>query len=285
MEVQDNINFDRIAQAIAYIKTNFKAQPSLDEIAKQVHMSPFHFQRMFLDWAGTTPKKFLQYISLQHAKSLLTQKQASLLDTTIETGLSATSRLHDLFVNIEGMTPAEFKSGGINLVINYSFSQSLFGNLIVASTRKGVCHIAFHANEDTALQELQCRFPNADFQLQNDEFQNAALAVFQNNKREFSDIKLHLKGTAFQLNVWEALLKIPMGQLSTYSAVAAYIGHPKASRAVGSAIGSNPIAFIIPCHRVIQNSGLLGGYMWGTDRKSAIIGWESAQTIMDGDLS
>ena len=278
MNEQQQLNYNRIAEAIAYIKNNFKKQPNLDEVAEQVHLSPSHFQRLFSEWAGTTPKKFLQYISIEHAKKLLTDKQATLFDTAFETGLSGTGRLHDLFVNIEGMTPAEYKNGGNNLSINYSFAESPFGNLIVASTAKGVCYMAFNDDDTNALTNLKQKFPNATFQKKIDLIQQNALFIFQNDWNKLPEIKLHLKGTDFQLKVWETLLKIPMGQLSTYGNIAEQIGNANASRAVGTAIGSNPVAFLIPCHRVIQSSGNIGGYMWGETRKTAIIGWESAKT-------
>ncbi|UQB67277.1 methylated-DNA--[protein]-cysteine S-methyltransferase [Epilithonimonas zeae] len=278
MNEQQQINYQRIAEAIEYIKSNFKTQPNLDEVAEQVHLSPFHFQRLFSDWAGTTPKKFLQYISIEHAKKLLKDQQATLFDTAFETGLSGTGRLHDLFINIEGMTPAEYKNGGKNLCINYSFAESPFGNLIVASTQKGVCYIAFDNDESKALNDLKQKFPNATFQRKLDWMQQNALFIFQNDWSKLPEIKLHLKGTDFQLKVWETLLKIPMGQLSTYGNIAEQIGNANASRAVGTAIGSNPVAFLIPCHRIIQSSGNIGGYMWGNTRKTAIIGWESAKT-------
>ena len=278
MDTQEQINYDRIAKAIEYIKNDFRSQPNLTEIAEKVHLSPFHFQRLFSEWAGTSPKKFLQYISLEYAKKLLTENGASLFDTAYETGLSGTSRLHDLFINIEGMTPAEYKNGGKNLSINYSFAESPFGNLIVASTAKGVCFMAFSEDETKALEDLKHKFPNATFQRKLDLIQQNALFIFQNDWSKLPEIKLHLKGTEFQLKVWETLLKIPMGQLSTYRSIATKIGHPNASRAVGTAIGSNPVAFLIPCHRVIQSTGTFGGYMWGSTRKTAIIGWECAHT-------
>lgn len=278
MNEQQQLNYSRIADAIAYIKSNFKAQPNLDEIAEKVHLSPFHFQRLFSDWAGTTPKKFLQYISIEHAKKLLTDQQATLFDAAFETGLSGTGRLHDLFINIEGMTPAEYKNGGRNLSVNYRFAESPFGSLIVASTAKGVCYMAFNDDESNALIDLKQKFPNATFQQTSDLIQQNALLLFQNDWSKLTEVKLHLKGTAFQLKVWETLLKIPMGHLSTYGNIAGQIGSPNASRAVGTAIGSNPVAFLIPCHRVIQSSGNIGGYMWGSTRKTAIIGWESAKT-------
>ncbi len=278
MSAQENINYTRIAAAIEYIKTNFKDQPSLDTIAEKIHLSPFHFQRLFTDWAGTSPKKFLQYISLEHAKKLLTENDATLFEAAHETGLSGTSRLHDLFINIEGMTPAEYKNGGKDLIINYSFTESPFGNLIIASTPKGVCHMAFYDNDEIALSTLKAKFPNAVFNNKSDLFQKNALFIFNNDWSKLPEIKLHLRGTDFQLKVWEALLKIPMGQLSTYGTIAAAIQKPTASRAIGTAIGSNPVAFLIPCHRVIQSTGNIGGYMWGNTRKTAIIGWEGAKS-------
>lgn len=271
-------NYNRIAEAIEYIKKNFKKQPSLDEVAEHVHLSPFHFQRLFTEWVGTSPKKFLQYISVEHAKKILTDKRATLSETAFETGLSGTSRLHDLFVNIEGMTPAEYRNGGATLQIKYSFAESPFGNLIVASTMKGICYMAFEDDEEKALNKLKARFPEATFQRKSDPWQQNALFIFQNDWSKLPEVKLHLKATDFQLKVWEALLKIPMGQLSTYSGIAKQIGNPNSSRAVGTAIGSNPVALLIPCHRVIQATGNFGGYMWGNIRKTAIIGWEGAKT-------
>jgi AraC family transcriptional regulator of adaptative response/methylated-DNA-[protein]-cysteine methyltransferase len=271
------LNYTRIAEAIEYIKANFKTQPTLDEMARQVHLSPFHFQRLFSDWAGTSPKKFLQYISIEHAKNLLKENRATLFETAMETGLSGTGRLHDLFINIEGMTPAEYKNGGKSLVINYSFAPSPFGNLLIASTEKGVCHMAFEEDEKKAFENLKENFPLAEFRPHTDPIQQSALAIFKNDLNLLPEIKLHLKGSDFQLKVWEALLKIPFGKLTTYGTIAETIGHANASRAVGTAIGNNPIAFLIPCHRVIQSSGHISGYRWGTTRKAAIIGWESAQ--------
>lgn len=277
MSTQNQIDYERIAKAIDYIRSNFKLQPSLEEVAEKIHLSPAHFQKMFSDWAGTSPKKFLQFISLEHAKSLLTEEKASLFDTAYETGLSSTSRLHDLFVKIEGMSPAEYKNGGKSLNINYSFSESPFGKVIAASTEKGICSMAFETDHHKALGDLQAKFPNASFFERKDAFQNNALSIFSKDWTELKTIKLHLKGTDFQLKVWESLLTIPMGKLSTYGNLADKIGNPNASRAVGTAIGSNPVAFLIPCHRVIQSTGKIGGYMWGSERKQLIIGWESSK--------
>jgi AraC family transcriptional regulator, regulatory protein of adaptative response / methylated-DNA-[protein]-cysteine methyltransferase len=269
-------DYQRIQTAIEFITANFKQQPHLDEVAKQVHVSPFHFQRMFKDWAGVSPKKFLQYTSIQHAKKLL-QQNNNIADTSFETGLSTTSRLHDLFVTIEGMTPGEYKNGGEQLGIHYSFAETPFGNIIVASTAKGICHLAFADDEQQALNELSNLFPNAGFRQMVDVHQQNALFIFTQDWKNLSSIKLHLKGTPFQLKVWEALLKIPMGGLSTYASVAAAVNNPAASRAVGSAIGDNPVAFLIPCHRVIKSTGVFGQYHWNSNRKAALIGWESSR--------
>lgn len=278
MKEQDHINYVRIAEAIEYIRENFKEQPNLDEVAEKVNLSPSHFQRLFTDWAGVSPKKFLQYISVEHAKQILRDKQATLFDATHETGLSSTGRLHDLFIKIEGMTPGEFKNGGENLFINYSYAESPFGNIIVASTPKGICYMAFSENEEEAISNLRKHFPSANFTHKLDLIQQNALYIFTHDWDKLNQVKLHLKGTEFQLKIWETLLKIPMGELSTYGKIAEKIMNPNASRAVGTAIGSNPVAFLIPCHRVIQSSGNFGGYMWGPTRKSAIIGWEVAKS-------
>ncbi len=280
MNTQEATNYNRIAAAIGYIKDNFKTQPQLEEVARHINVSPFHFQKLFTDWAGVSPKKFLQYITVEHAKGMLQKEQATLFDTAIETGLSGTGRLHDLFINIEGMTPGEYKNGGENLTINYSFAESPFGNILVASTPVGICHISFADDEAAALKSLQDNFPNATYKQMVDLAQQNVLYFFTHDWSKLNQVKLHLKGTAFQLKVWESLLKIPMGHLSTYGAIAKNIQLPSASRAVGTAIGSNPVAFLIPCHRVIQSSGIFGGYHWGSVRKTAIIGWEAARMDM-----
>jgi AraC family transcriptional regulator, regulatory protein of adaptative response / methylated-DNA-[protein]-cysteine methyltransferase len=278
MNTQQQTNYSRIAEAIEYINANFKTQPDLEEIAQKIALSPFHFQRLFTEWAGVSPKKFLQYITVANAKKMLKENGASLFDTAFETGLSGTGRLHDLFVNIEGMTPGEYKNGGEKLSINYSFAESPFGTILVASTSKGICHIGFADDQQAALQVLQSKFPNAAYRQMVDLIQQNALFIFTHDWSKIHQIKLHLKGTEFQLKVWEALLKIPMGRLTTYGDIARKIQIPKASRAVGTAIGDNPVAFLIPCHRIIQSTGVFGGYHWGSVRKAAMIGWEAAQT-------
>lgn len=274
---QATIDYERIAAAIEYIKDHFKEQPDLETIAAHAGLSPFHFQRLFTEWAGVSPKKFLQYISLDYAKKQLKEQHATIFNTAYETGLSTISRLHDLFVSIEGMTPGEYKNGGEHLRIHYQFSESIFGRLIVASTTKGICHLAFIQDETEALTNLKLTFPKALYRESQDPMHEQALKVFRSDWKELPAIKLHLKGSPFQLKVWETLLHIPLGGLTTYGTIAQHINRPKASRAIGSAIGDNPVAYLIPCHRVIQNSGLLGGYHWGITRKSAMIGWEAAR--------
>lgn len=202
-------------------------------------------------------------------------KQASLFDTTIETKPSSIGQSHHWFIKIERMSPLEYKNGGQNLYIEYSFFDSPFGPIIVASTQKGICFMAFYENTDKAFELLSNTFPNAKYVFKINNLHRKALRCFQKNGNGSEKILLHLKGTDFQLKVWKTLLKIPMGQLTTYGSIAEQILQPNASRAVGTAIGSNPIAFLIPCHRVVQSSGKIGGYMWGSKRKIAIIDWEN----------
>ncbi|MEX0685498.1 MAG: methylated-DNA--[protein]-cysteine S-methyltransferase [Balneolales bacterium] len=281
MDEQQHLNFTRIAEAIHFIQQNFRRQPILEEVAKNANLSPYHFQRLFTEWAGTSPKKFLQYISIEYAKKMLKENRTSLFEAAMDTGLSGTGRLHDLFINIEGMTPGEFKNGGKNLVINYSYARSPFGGVLVASTTKGICHIAFFDNKAYAFAALRSKFPKATYLQNPDHAQHNALLIFSQDWSKLDEVKLHLKGSDFQLKVWETLLKIPMGQLSTYGAIARQLEMPNASRAVGTAIGRNPIAFLIPCHRVIQSTGAMGGYHWGSTRKAALIGWEAAKANVE----
>ena len=270
------IDYERIEKAIIFLKQNFKEQPGLGEVAKQVHLSPFHFQRLFKNWAGVSPKKFLQFLSVEHAKNLLKQN-LSLSDASYKTGLSGTSRLHDLFISIEGMTPGEFKNGGNGLNINYSFAETPFGDIIIASTNKGICQLAFVNEEIIGIENLKYLFPKASLVQKTDLIQQDALQFFTGDWNDLKKIKLHLKGTPFQLKVWQSLLQIPLGNISTYGQVASNIQNANASRAVGTAIGSNPVAFLIPCHRVIMPSGIIGEYHWGSNRKTAILGWEAAK--------
>ncbi|MCP9749418.1 methylated-DNA--[protein]-cysteine S-methyltransferase [Ferruginibacter sp. HRS2-29] len=277
MNTQASTDFDRIQNAIGYIHAHFREQPQLEEIAASIHLSPFHFQKLFTEWAGVSPKKFLQYITIEHAKKILKENDATLFDTAIETGLSGTGRLHDLFINIEGMTPGEYKNGGESLSINYSFAESPFGNILVASTPRGICYMAFADNRDKEFDGLKKLFPKASFRQMTDRIQQNVLHIFTDKWEKPEQVKLHLKGTEFQIKVWETLLRIPLGQMTTYGSIAKTLNNPNASRAVGSAVGDNPVAFLIPCHRVIQSTGVLGNYHWGSNRKAAMIGWEASR--------
>ncbi len=277
MATQEEYNYRRIAEAIEYIRQHFRVQPNLDEVARHIHLSPYHFQRLFTEWAGVSPKKFLQYISVEHAKQILLNKKASLFDAAHESGLSGTGRLHDLFISIEGMTPGEFKNGGKNLSIGYEFLHTPFGSVLAAATGKGICFLAFDDNEKNAIDELFRLYPNAAFRRQSSPHFSEICRLFESGDTGMTRLKLHLKGTPFQLKVWDALLKIPVGRLTTYGELAKQTGRPGASRAVGTAVGKNPIAFLIPCHRVIRSNGMFGGYRWGTTRKTAIIGWEASK--------
>lgn len=284
MNAQEKLNFRRIAEAIHYLKGNFQEQPPLEEIAERANLSPFHFQRLFTEWAGVSPKKFLQFLTIDHAKKILQDSKSTLFDAAFESGLSGTGRLHDLFIKVEGMTPGEFKNGGETLSINFDFADTPFGKVLVASTPKGICYLSFvKQNDDSseyldsqALSNLKNHFPKAQYFPGQDDIQRSALRMFEGSP-DGNDIRLHLRGTEFQLKVWEALLRIPAGGLASYGAIANHLNQPRASRAVGTAVGDNPVAFLIPCHRVIQSSGVLGEYHWGSDRKIAMIGWEAAK--------
>lgn len=272
-------DYGRIEAAIHYLEENFQAQPSLAEIATHVGLSEYHFQRLFSRWAGTSPKRFLQFLTIQHAKKLLADSQ-SILDATYEAGLSSPSRLHDLFVTHEAITPGEFKQKGAGLTIQYGFHDSPFGECLIALTERGICGLQFVANGDreATLAELKAGWPQAEFVANEAATRPYVAPIFNlSDAPEQSSLPLYLKGTNFQIQVWRALLNIPAGTAVSYGAVAQMIGNPKASRAVGGAVGSNPIGYLIPCHRVIQQAGKLGNYRWGSSRKKAILGWEAAR--------
>lgn len=276
MKTQQEIDSDRIAAAIRFLIRNYTRQPRLDDVAGHVHLSPFHFQRMFRDRVGVTPKQFARYLSVEHAKRVLQQTRATLFDAANEVGLSTASRLHDLFVRIEGMTPGEYKNGGASLIINYSFADTPFGTVIVGSTEKGICHMTFaDEGEEGAFERMKSNFPNAVYRRLCDRNQQKALSVFSQDWSNPEQVKLHLKGTDFQLKVWSTLLQVPCGGLTTYSDLALKAGHERAQRAVGTALGNNPVVVLIPCHRVIQSTGIIGNYRYSAARKNAIIGWEA----------
>lgn len=268
-------NYQRIASAITYIQANVKAQPDLADIARHVHLSPYHFQRLFTRWAGTTPKRFLQVLTLELGKQLLSQNY-SLLDTAEHLGLSSAARLHDHFVQIEGITPGEFKTKNTALSIRYGLEDTLFGPLFVAQTPRGICRAAFidDANPSAEIAALNQQWPCGQFIHAPEVAQEFAQRMFEIKNPNCANIALHVQGTNFQLAVWRALLRIPLGTAISYGDLALQLGKPSAARAVGTAVGANPIAVIIPCHRVIQQSGALGGYRWGLARKQAIQVWE-----------
>ena len=271
-------DYRRIEDVIQFLGEDFQSQPSLSVLAKRVGLSEFHFQRLFLRWAGVTPKEFLQCLTHAHAKRLLDRGE-SVLDAALDSGLSGPARLHDLCIKLEAATPGEIKSGGAGWKIVYGFADSGFGRVLVASGPRGICHLSFvdSQTESEAILNLQEDWAEANFV--RDDGVAAALSerVFSKNPNEPGATRLRacVAGSVFQIQVWQALLRIPAGDVSTYKRVASSIGRPGAVRAVGTAIGLNPIAVLIPCHRVIRESGALGGYRWGLSRKQALIGREA----------
>ena len=278
---QLSLDYQRIEQAIIFLEKNFHRQPTLKEIADSVYVSEYHFQRLFSSWVGISPKRFLQYLTKEYAKRLLKESR-NILDVSFETGLSSPGRLHDLFVNCEAVTPGEFKERGDGLCIEYGIHPSPFGDILLATTARGICWLSFIKKEgsEKEIEALKKNWPNAELcenASETKKLTNRVFAISYNGSPKPQPFNLFLKGTNFQIKVWEALLKIPAGQIVSYGDVAAYIGKPKAVRAVANAVGSNPIPFIIPCHRVIRKIGEFGGYAGGTARKKALLGWEAAR--------
>ena len=272
-------DYQRIEKVIQFLADNYHRQPSLDEAARCVHLSEFHFQRLFRRWAGISPKRFVQFLTLEHAKLAL-QASHSVLDAAYGAGLSGSSRLHDLFVNTEAMTPGEFKARGAGLTIGYGFHPSLFGECLLAATERGICGLGFvgDGGRAAALDDFKQRWPAATFQEDEARTRPYVARIFNRNQQEgAAPLKLLLIGTRFQIKVWEALLRIPPGSLVCYEDLARRVGKPSASRAVGSAVAQNPISFLIPCHRAIRKMGITGNYHWGAARKKAILAWEAAR--------
>jgi len=276
-------DYDRIASAIGFIIEKAGEQPTLEAIAAHVHLSPFHFQRLFSRWAGVSPKRFLQYLTVERAKALLNDA-APLLEVSQAVGLSSTSRLHDSFVSIEALSPGEFKRLGRGIAIDYGVHETPFGRGFVAATARGVCKFSFlEAGNDMSqpLAELEHRWPHARL-VENPPLVRALLAsMFAASNPPDRPLSLLVTGTNFQINVWKALLRIPPGSLVSFGQLAAALGHPRSARAVGNAVARNPVAFLIPCHRVIRDNGYIGDYHWGVIRKYALHAWESA--VLDGD--
>jgi AraC family transcriptional regulator of adaptative response/methylated-DNA-[protein]-cysteine methyltransferase len=268
----------RIEQAILYLEKHHKEQPSLEEVAANIGLSEFHFQRIFTRWAGISPKRFLQFLTKENAKDLLDRSE-NLLDTTLQTGLSSLGRLHDLFVTTEAVTPGEYKSRGEGLTIRYGIHPTPFGKCLIGVTERGICHLGFvQTSEGAAIDALIADWQEAEMIEDHRATASLIAPIFMLNMREQSPLNIHLRGTNFQLKVWEALLNVPNGTVTTYQRIAAQIGQPTASRAVGTAVGHNPIAVLIPCHRVIRALGEFGNYRYGAPRKLALLGWEQART-------
>jgi AraC family transcriptional regulator of adaptative response/methylated-DNA-[protein]-cysteine methyltransferase len=270
-------DYERIGRAIAYLRRHAAEQPDLAAAARHVNLSEHHFQRLFTRWAGVSPKRFVQYLTVEHAKSRLAAP-GSVLDLAGAVGLSGPGRLHDLFVTLEAMSPGEYRAGGAGLSIRYGVHDSPFGPALVAATERGICGLHFVGEAADGTARLRKDWPEAD--LRQDAAGTGAIAdrLFQPLSSGVGrPLALLVKGTNFQIKVWRALLEVPFGSVTSYRQIAARVGAPGSSRAVGGAVGANPVAWLIPCHRVIRESGMLGGYHWGLDRKAAMLGWEAAR--------
>ena len=268
-------DFERIKRVIQYLEKNYREQPSLETLARISGLSPFHFHRLFSRWAGITPKTFLKFLTATHAKSLLKQSR-DLLGTSLDSGLSGSGRLHDLFVTLEGVTQGQYKSGGTGLTIYYGFHPSKLGDVCVGLTERGVCYLSF---TNTAT-ELKKKWPKANLVADQKKTAPVIQSLFTPKKRK--KLSTFVSGTPFQIKVWEALLTIPKGHVLSYSDIATKIGNPKASRAVGTAIAQNEIAVLIPCHRVIRETGVIGEYRWGRERKIALLAYENTSKSLTG---
>lgn len=274
----DAETYERIAQAIAFMRQNHLNQPDLATIAQQVHLSEYHFQRLFTRWAGISPKHFVQYLTVEYAKSKIAET-ANLLDLTAKVGLSSPGRLHDLFVKLEAMSPGEFKAGGIGLQIGYGIHPTPFGDCLIATTPRGICNLHFLdiTSKDAVEQAFRLEWANADIRQDQQATQEICDRIFEPGTTKNKSLVLYVKGTNFQIQVWRALLSVPFGGITTYQGLAAGMGRPTAARAVGNALGSNPVAYLIPCHRVIRESGEFGGFRWGLERKTVLLGWEASR--------
>jgi AraC family transcriptional regulator of adaptative response/methylated-DNA-[protein]-cysteine methyltransferase len=277
---QAEMDYGRIATAIRYLDRRHQSQPSLADVAGHVHLSPFHFERLFLRWAGVSPKKYLQYLTKEHARTLLKDSR-SVLDATYESGLSSPGRLHDLLVTWEGVTPGEMKRRGQGLKIKCGVHDTPFGPCLIGVTPKGICALQFieSGRAGNCEELIQTDWPCAEVRRDDAKTSSVAETIFVRNPGPPAPgLRLFLRGTKFQLLVWQALLRIPPGAVATYQAIAETVGNARACRAVGGAVGSNPIAWLIPCHRVLRESGRLGGYRWGLERKRAMLFREFART-------
>ncbi len=277
---ETNINYKRIEQAIGYLEENVNRQPELDEVAESVHLSPFHFQRLFTDWVGISPKRFLQFLTVDYLREKLRETR-NLVEAAEAAGLSSQSRVYDLFTTLEAVTPQEYKLNGSGIEVEYGFHETPFGTALVGITERGVCWLSFLSKEDSHQQELEKlkeHWHQSVFRQNQSRTSTVREQVFGGHD-PLKPTKLHLfvKGTNFQVKVWEALLRLPMGSVTTYQGIAEQIDYPKAMQAVGSAVGYNHIAYLIPCHRVIRKDGVLGEYRWSAARKKSMVGWEMAK--------
>jgi AraC family transcriptional regulator of adaptative response/methylated-DNA-[protein]-cysteine methyltransferase len=271
-------DYRRVEAVIRFLEAHAGEQPTLQAAAAAVGLSEFHMQRLFRRWAGVSPKRFLQYLTVEHAKHAL-RDGLSVLAAAYETGLSGPGRLHDLFVGVEAVTPGEYKALGRALEIRWGFAPSLFGECFLAVTDRGVCALEFvdDGDRDTPFERLRQSWPGARLVRDQKLVAEFALRIFDPVTARREPVTLFIKGTNFQIKVWQALLRIPAGAATSYGALAEAIDLPGAARAVGGAVGKNPIAYLIPCHRVLRESGRFGGYRWGEERKQAMLGWEAAQ--------
>ena len=273
---ENHVHYHAIESAIHYLCEHISEQPTLTELSSHIGMSEHHFQRVFSRWAGVSPKRFMQFLTKERAKQAL-MRSRNVMDTALEVGLSGPSRLHDLMISCEAMTPGELKSLGLNLVIYHGYGVSPFGCTYIAWTERGICHLIFCQQPNSEDEnEMFERWSGASFKQDNEYAQQYIERVFV-NRDDTKPLHLILQGTNFQLKVWEALLSVGEGELTSYSQLAKRMGSPKASRAVGTAVASNKIGFLIPCHRVIRETGEIGNYRWGAKRKAAIQGWEAAR--------
>jgi AraC family transcriptional regulator of adaptative response/methylated-DNA-[protein]-cysteine methyltransferase len=280
-------DYSRIEKAILFLEKNFQDQPSLGEIARSVNLSEFHFQRLFRQWAGISPKRFLQFLTIEYAKKLL-EESKSVLDAAYEAGLSGPGRLHDLFVSVEAVTPGEYKAKGHGLQITYGVHSSPFGPCLLAVTDRGICGLSFpdHADREEAVRNLKQKWEGANFSENPNVTGPVVECIFPRNREKGARrLNVILKGTNFQIKVWEALLRIPLGAVVSYEDLAVHVGRRNAARAVGNAVGQNPIAFLIPCHRVIRKMGATGNYGGGPARKKAMLAWEAARRSSGGTLN
>jgi len=277
---EKDFNYQRIETAIRYLEENFQHQPELDEVAEKVHLSPFHFQRIFTEWAGISPKRFLQFLTVDFLKGKLTEAK-NLIDAAEAAGLSSQSRVYDLFTTLEAVTPQEYKQRGEGIRIYYGFHETTFGLALIGITDRGICWLSFlQADEEPRweLEKMKSHWHNSVFK-EDIALTEKSIQLIFNRQQSKERLHVFVKGTNFQVKVWEALLRIPTGSVTTYQNIANKIKSPKAMQAVGSAVGSNHIAYLIPCHRVIRKDGVLGEYRWSSTRKKSIIGWEMAKSI------